>query len=418
MKDYFIKRVEGHGSLKIDLNKETARILVEEDERLFEQLVVNFPYCRAPFITARICGICSTAHYLASIKAIESAFNVQPSKTVVKLREALLAAQIVQSHTLHLFFLVLPDYLKTSSVKEMANKYPTEFNLGLNLKNITDKLVKTLGGREVHPLTPKVGGQEKAPSLGKITSLIEEIDSVIDKANDTYKLFNQLELPEIQQSERAYLSLDSNNYPLYQGEIITGLAGEKFKTFNYKKSIVETEREGTLVKLSQYVEKKKSKPIMVGALARLNRSSNQLGSNASKLLNSSKLSLPSFNPFDNILAQAIEINHYLETAKNKLSSINKNELENLTIKVKPKKGEGVGAVEAPRGVLYHYYRTDNKGNIVKADIITPTASFMISLEEDADLLIRSNRDRSQAELELLIEQLIRAYDPCLTCSVH
>jgi coenzyme F420-reducing hydrogenase alpha subunit len=118
------------------------------------------------------------------------------------------------------------------------------------------------------------------------------------------------------------------------------------------------------------------------------------------------------------LAQAIEINHYLETAKNKLSSINKNELENLTIKVKPKKGEGVGAVEAPRGVLYHYYRTDNKGNIVKADIITPTASFMISLEEDADLLIRSNRDRSQAELELLTEQLIRAYDPCLTCSVH
>ncbi len=157
---------------------------------------------------------------------------------------------------------------------------------------------------------------------------------------------------------------------------------------------------------------------MVGALARLNKSADQLMPQAKKLFTTSRLNLPSTNPFDNIIAQAVEINHYLEVAKKKLNSITNSDLENINFKVEPKAGEGVGAVEAPRGVLYHYYKTDKKGNIIKADIITPTASFMLSLEEDADKLVKLNKDQPEVNLNKLAESLIRAYDPCLTCSVH
>ncbi len=418
MKDNFTKRIEGHGNLHVDYRNHSAKVVVEEEERLFEQLIVGYPYKRAPFITARICGICPTAHYLASIKAVEAAFDIKPNKTVIKLREALLAAQIAQSHTLHLFFLVLPDYLGTKTVKEMAQRYPAEFHLGLNLKNTSDKIVKVLGGREVHPLTPVVGGFNKEIKVEEISGLTEEIDSVLDEASDTVKLVSKIEFPEIHQDGRAYLSLESKEYPLLTGRKVTGNQNEEFETKNYQKHIREHERKGTLVKLSQYKNRNSSKLIMVGALARLNKASQRLMPKAKKLLDKSRLNLPSTNPFNNILAQAIEINHYLEVAKEKLGSIKESELNNLGQEIRPKKGIGVGAVEAPRGTLYHQYQTDNKGRIIKADIITPTASFMLSLEDDADKIVKLNKGSKQSDLEQLAESLIRAYDPCLTCSVH
>jgi len=418
MKDNFIKRIEGHGNLHINYRNHSAKIVVKEEERLFEQLVIGYPYQRTPFITARICGICPTAHYLASIKAIEAAFDINSLSTVDILREILLAGQIVQSHTLHLFFLVLPDYLKTRSVKEMTQRYPAEFHLGLNLKNLADKLIKVLGGREIHPLTPTVGGFNKKIEITELQGLEEEIDEVLDEAYDTVKLIDKIDLPEIHQDSRAYLSLESKNYPLLANSKITGIENERFNINDYQKYIRENERKGTLAKLSQYRNKKDSKLIMVGALARLNKANDKLMPQAKKLLNKSRLNLPSTNPFDNIMGQAIEINHYLEVIKEKLGLIKESDLDNLAQEVKVKKGTGVGAVEAPRGTLYHKYVIDKNGKIVKADIITPTASSLLSLENDADKLVKLNKESKQSELEKLTESLIRAYDPCLTCSVH
>jgi sulfhydrogenase subunit alpha len=417
----FITRVEGHGNLKIDFKKNKAKIIVEEEERLFEQLVINYSFKRAPFITARICGICPTAHYLAAIKAVEDGFSLKPPETAVKLREILLAGQIVQSHTLHLFFLVLPDYTKTKSVKTLAQQYPAEFHLGLNLKKVSDKLVKLLGGREVHPLTPQVGGFKKAPSFGQLKKLSEEIKEVLDEAQDAVRLFNQLKLPSLEQEDRQYLSLDSPGYPLYQGERVTNMERKGFKTRDYQKRIKEEERAGTLVKFSKLSQKGANSNnvlLMVGALTRLNSHQQQLNQLAQQALSRCQMTLPSSNPFDNIKAQAIELIHYLAEAKEMIDNLKEVDLKKINVKVKPKAGLGVGAVEAPRGTLYHSYRFNQIGEIIKADIITPTAQNMLSLEADADRLINLYQDRSQAKREKLIEQLVRAYDPCLTCSVH
>jgi len=416
MTQRYIARVEGHGNLKIDFQKNKAQIIVEESERLFEELVVGYPYQRAPFITARICGICPTAHYLASIKAIEAAFEIKPSETVKRLRELLLTGQMVQSHSLHLFFLVLPDYTKSRTVKELAQKYPAEFHLGLNLKKVSDKIVKLLGGRAIHPLTPEVGGFARLPSLSQIKELGQEIDRVLDEAQDGVKLFDQIEYPEIQQEGREYLAIKtSKEYPLYKGNEVANAENDTFKAKDYSLKIKEEERKGTLAKLSRLNGKTL---IMVGALARLNLYQERLNPGAREALNKSRIGLPSANPFDNIRAQAIEIIHYLEEAQKIINNLRESQLDRVKTKVVPKKSQGVGAVEAPRGVLYHYYRFNKKGEILRADIITPTAQNLLGLETDADQLIKLYQRESQAKREQLVEQLIRAYDPCLTCSVH
>ncbi len=414
----FITRIEGHGNLKIDFRKQKAQILVEESERLFEQLVVNYSYQRAPFITARICGICPTAHYLAAIKAIEQAFEVKPTETTIKLRELLLAGQMIQSHSLHLFFLVLPDYTKSETIKSFSQEYPAEFHLGLNLKKIGDRIVKLLGGREIHPLTPQVGGFKKLPSYGQIKEISEKIRSVLDEAQDSVRLFDRIDYPDIEQTEREYLSLKSSGYPLLRGREVATAENDSFLTEDYSQHIIEEERRGTLVKFSRFKQNRSSSLFMVGALARINNNHHSLNKSARETLARSQLIVPSTNPFDNIRAQAVEILHYLEEAKEIVDNLRENELDKTRVKVEPKRSEGVGAVEAPRGVLYHCYRFNQQGEIIKADIVTPTAQSMLSLEADADHLIKLYQRESQAKKRQLIEQLIRAYDPCLTCSVH
>jgi len=415
----YISRVEGHGNLKIDFNKNQAQVIVEENERLFEQLVVNYSYERAPFITARICGICPTAHYLASIKAIESAFDVKPTENTIKLRELLLAAQIVQSHTLHLFFLVLPDYTKSQTVKNFAQNFPAEFHLGLTLKKLSDKIVNLIGGREVHPLTPTVGGFKKLPSYSKIKALANDIAEALDEAQDAVRLFDKIKYPEIQQQDFNYLNLKKDDhYPLYQAEDIAFDENHNFKVEDYDLHIIEQERAGTLVKFSHLKHGRQKKNIMVGALARLNNSSYLLNPIAQQMLSKSQLNIPSTNPFDNIKAQAIEVLHYLEQIKDIIDGLTEQDMKNSNVKVIPKASHGVGAVEAPRGVLYHYYKFNKQGQILKADIIPPTSQNMLGLENDADQLIQVYEQLSQAKKEQLVEQLVRAYDPCLTCSVH
>ena len=116
--DDYVNKIEGHGILHINFKKEKARFEVSEGERLFEGLVLEKSADKIPFIVSRICGICPTVHYLTAVKALEKALNIEPSSATILLRKLMLSAQIIQSHNLHLFFLVLPDYLKLKKDEE------------------------------------------------------------------------------------------------------------------------------------------------------------------------------------------------------------------------------------------------------------------------------------------------------------
>lgn len=409
----YICKIEGHGSLDIDFKNNKAYLNIHEGERLFEGLLIKRPLKDAPFITARICGVCPTVHYLTAICALENALKIKVSEETKLLRKILLAGQIIQSHTLHLFFLALPDYLNLNSGLDLIKRYPAEFHLALTLKKFSDQLIEIIGGRSVHPISPQISGFDKIPTLSELNQLLNNAEEVLDKAASTIKLFSQLPYPEIE-NKTEYLSLNgSKEYSIYNGNSIASSQQKNFKVVNYNKEIKEIIKKYSTAKFSL----RKRKGFMVGSIARFNIHAQDLNPKTQSLIKNIKIS--ACNPFYNNLTQAIEIHHFLLEIISwikRLLSLDLNKAS--TFKFPIKAGYGVGACEAPRGTLYHAYKINQSGLIEKCDIITPTAQNLTSIEETANILLARTKNLTNKKRQHLLEMLVRAYDPCITCSVH
>lgn len=410
----FITKIEGHGQLHLDAKKNKVKLEIFEGERLFEGLVVKRPVSEMPWLTSRICGVCPIAHNLASLKAIESALKITISSAVEDLRNLMVIAQMVQSHALHLYFLALPDYLNLDSGLEISEKYPKNFKDALMLKEFSDDLAEVVAGRRVHPTTTVIGGFHKIPKKSDLEKLLKFSGGALEAAENTVKLFSSLNYPKIN-APLVFLSLFNNkNYAIYDGEFIISNKKFKDKPENYKKFIEEKVRDDSTAKFGFH----KGKGMMVGALARLNLQNKFLNPLAKKYFEQSKINFK--NPYYNNLAQAIEVLHFMEQGIKLIQKILKSDLKNEE-KVKvvyQKESIGVGVIEAPRGGLYHELEISADGTIKSANIITPTVQNLTSIEEMAQLVLDNNKKASPEEKVRLMEMLVRAYDPCITCSVH
>lgn len=415
MESQYITKVEGHGTLHLDFDQNDARLHIEEGERLFEGLVLGKNYNLGPWICSRICGVCPTIHNLIAIKAIEGAFDIVPSYEVKQLRRLMLCAQNIQSHLLHLFFLALPDYMGLNSGLSIAKTYPNQFRLALELKRISDQILQAVGGRPVHPINSQVGGFNILPKRENLSKILNRLAEVTDEAIDIIKIFDQVDYPELE-IPMEYLHLErSGEYSYYEG-LICDSQENTFSARDYTKNIVEEVKSYSTAKFSNY----RNKPFLVGALARINIRNRFLRTRAKYELEHLNHSFPSFNPFLNNLAQAVEILHFIEEADTLVSELLTYDLEKAEIKdtVEVKAGEGWAVGEAPRGLLYYYFKINEQGNITDCDIITPTAQNLTGLELACKQLMKNTEGSPKKERKHLIEMLIRAYDPCITCSVH
>jgi len=403
---HYVCKIEGHGALKLNYKSGKAKLDINEGERLFEQLVLGRPFEDAPFITARICGICPVAHILSSIAALEDAFDVHVPNNIASLRKALYAGQIIQSHALHLFFLALPDYMNVANAVQLHHENPEIYKTAVSLKKLGDKLVEVIGGRAVHPVTPIVGGFTSVPTDKEIREMIASLETHMHMALAAVELFSGFKYPSMKR-ETEYLMMK-------EGRIISN-RGLDTPLENYVYAFKESLREGTQTKFGT----RDGHGFMIGALARLTLDHESLNPKATYALEKIwNKTLPTYNSFHNNVAQSIEIVNLIEVA---ISSLNdylddKNRVARVPFAVKA--ASGVGAVEAPRGTLYHAVKTDDKGNIVLYDIVTPTVQNLVNLEEDADFLMTEHADLAPEKLYKEVEMLIRAYDPCITCAVH
>lgn len=417
LEEHHIAKIEGHGHLDVDFRKNKIELIIDEGERYFEKLVIGRRFQDTPYITSRICGVCPVAHQIAAIKAVEDAFNVGVNEIIKDFRRILMAAQIIQSHTLHLYFLALPDYLGLDSTITLADKDPKKLRAAFDLKHFADGVVEIIGGKAVHPTTPTVGGFLKLPKKSELETLINKAEKQIDSAKMTVELFSRFDYPEIP-NKVEFLTLD--NYDFYEGDVISNW-DSSFKPKQYKKRIREKIKSPSSAKYSLHYGKNidhlpSPRPFMTGALARINNLASKLKPKA-KLEKSSTLKTPNYNPYLNNLAQAIELVHALEIIiETGQDLINQKWLR--MVDFKPRRSSGVGSVEAPRGVLYHYVKTNRDGEIVEYDIIPPTAQNLANLEQDAKELIKNTKNLSSLKRRKLLEMLVRAYDPCITCSVH
>jgi len=412
--DKYICRVEGHGYLKLDYDHAKVQLVVDEGERLFEKLLVGRPYSDAPFITARICGVCPTAHTLASIAALENAFEVEINTDIEHLRRILLAGQIIQSHALHFFFLAAPDYIGLDSALDMADKKPEVFKIALALKEVGDDIIRVIGGRQIHPVTPQVGGFTKKFNKKTLLDLKKRIEGCMHFALEALDLAGKFKYPQFENETQYFALTNGKDYAFLNGKI-TSNNGLKTDIQNYELNIKEKVLEYSSAKHATH----NTESFMVGALSRVNLQADKLNpkaKNAAKKLK--RISLPSHNPYHINLAQTVEIVHFMEEAVKCLNELIHGREPILKSPYKVKASSAAGAIEAPRGTLYHYYEIDNKGIIQACDIVTPTVQNLENAERDAEHILQNTKDLSDEERYHLLEMLVRAYDPCITCSVH
>jgi coenzyme F420-reducing hydrogenase alpha subunit len=412
--NHYIAKIEGHGQLKYSNKENLVRIEIDEGERLFERLVIGKSYKDIAFITARICGVCPTAHTMAAIDAIEDAFDVEPNNSIKNLRQALVAAQIVQSHALHLFFLALPDYLGVKNGLELHDKNPRVFKLASSLKGTADRVIEVIGGRAVHPVSPTVGGFLSIPERKAIEALITEVRHAYRLAQETLDLFAHFRYPYLDR-KTEYFSLTENNLISTTGNTLVSSGGVETQVTNYQYIITEKVKSYSTAKFAVH----EGHGMMVGAIARVNMMKDtEFNPKTKKAIDEFKIKLPLTNGFKNNLAQAIELLHYFEEIEARLTDYLWGKNERTKVGFRVRAGVGVGAVEAPRGTLYHMYEFDDKGICTRCDIVTPTVQNLTNLEDDANEYLRQNKSVTIPRREKELEMLIRAYDPCLTCSVH
>lgn len=396
----FIAKIEGHGSLKVDWNNETVKLNIHEGERLFEGILVGRTAEESHWITPRICGVCPIAHNLASLRAIEDAYGIKINETAGLLRELMVCGQMIQSHVLHLFFLVLPDYIGIDRGTELVKKDPKSFAKALALKELGDEIAYTVAGRNVHPTTTTVGGFHKIPLKNDLEKLLEKLGQTKESAEWTAEFFSKIKYPE--------LKVDLEMVAQSGGNIVSNKIGN-VPIKEYKENIEEELREYSTAKFGKF----QNREMMVGSLARLVIDGKK-----------EKYDLDFENPFHNNIAQAIEIAKFHKQAMDIIEKLLNMEMDAIvsTSDVGEKTSDvlrrGVGAVEAPRGGLYHEIHLDENGIITYANIITPTVQNLTSIEKSAQALMEQTKGMEKEKRERLLNMLVRAYDPCITCAVH
>lgn len=425
-----IAKIEGHTGFTADIangNVQKARLDVQEGARLLEGILRDRSIFEVSQITSRICGICPVVHNLTSLKALEKALDIEVSEQTVLLRKLMMMGQIINSHALHLFFFSLSDFFGADDDLALIKKFPGRAKDALAMREFGNHIIEIVGGRSIHPLTPTIGGFLKLPDTKKLNKFFNSCDDILRAAKNLFLLFANLKYPNFIRSA-PYASLHHpKEYAYYDGLIKTS-DEQKANPSEFIEIIKEHQLAGSAVKRALY----HGKPFMVGAISRLNNNYTQLNPEAKKLLKSAKIHLPSFNPFYNILAQAVEIVHCTEEIKKLLHKILRqglvanglNELDYLIeVKLKniKKTAKGTATIEAPRGTLYYFYEIGGEGKVKNCNIITPTSQNLARLEKDLEEYLPSligTKNICKKDCSDKIKMLVRAYDPCLTCATH
>jgi len=409
-----LAKMEGHAGFVghiLDGNVGKAKIETQEGSRLIEGMLIGRHYMDAPIITARICGICPVVHNLTSINALEEVMGIKVTEQTLVLRKLMQYGQIIHSHGLHLFFLSLPDFYGILNDLQLIKKNPQEADMAMVIRNWATELIRIIGGRTIHPIASEVGGFKVLPKQSELDDLKNKLPELISKAEKLVKLFIKLNYPKLDRKTEYICLHNEKEYAIFNGDIKSSDNGI-IPVNKFSKKITEIQKQYEAVKKV----KLSGNSFMVGAIARLNNNYNQLNPKAQSLLKQSGLKLPTYNSFYNILAQAIELVHVLEECSKILDSIKVKEEEQ--VKYIAKAGQGVAAMEAPRGTLFHYYKIDKDGIIIDCNIITPTAQFLYNLEDDLAKYLPDIKNMTAKDKRAKIRLLIRAYDPCISCATH
>jgi sulfhydrogenase subunit alpha len=414
---HHLTRVEGHGNIVVDVrNGELLKCQLEvvEAPRFFEAMLRGRPYYEASHITSRICGICSTGHATASLRATETALGVEVSEQTELLRKLVFHGEMIDSHVLHVYMLVAPDFFGVGSVLPLAASHPEVVKRALRIKKLSGDLCAMISGRHTHPIAMTVGGFTHLPTIKELLAMRERLVAAREDMDETIALLKTLPWPQFER-ETEYVSLQKDDeYAFIDGRIAT-TDGFTYEIAEYRKVTNEY-----LVPHSTAKHTKHNRDsYMVGALARFNNNYDLLHPRAKATAEELGMKPLVTNTFLNSAAQAIEMVHCVEDSIRIIDElVDRGIEEELPYQFQGKGGEGAGSCDVPRGILFHNYVIDDQGIIQGANCIIPTGQNYANMEADMRALVPQILDRPKEEITHTMEMLIRAYDPCISCSTH
>jgi sulfhydrogenase subunit alpha len=409
-----LARVEGEGALELDIENgqvTNVKLRIFEPPRYFEKFLEGRDYNEVIDIVARICGICPVAYQMSAVHSIERVFALPVHPTIRTLRRLMYCGEWLESHALHIHLLAAPDFLGFNNAIELAQAHPDEVKRGLRIQRLGNKIIKTLGGRSVHPVGVQVGGFYRIPSRQECDALLAELKETVKDAEQLVIWLAGLPLPQEEQ-EFAYVAIQHPlEYAMNEGNIVSS-EGLNIPIEEYQNHF----REIQVPHSTAFHSHLHDKPYLVGPLARVNLNWERLHEPVKQLLQKTAVRFPSMNVFHSAIARAVEIHYALLEAIAILENV---DLDVPAVTVLPKAGVGYGCTEAPRGMLWHRYEMDGAGRVVKATIVPPTSQNQARIEDDLRVALNKT-DLSQADekIRLHAETIIRNYDPCISCSTH
>ena len=412
-----VARIEGHGNITVDVADGVVRDIrmdIVEPARFFESMVVGRRFDDAPLITSRICGICSPNHVLTSIKALEVALDVEVSDRTRLLRKLLVYGSYLQNHATHLYILAAPDYVGLPNVFPLADSHPDIVERALRLKKLGNDLTTLVGGRPVHPVTAVIGGFTSEPEAEALQGYRDLLLGVAQDALATVELFASFPVPDFRTAGEMLALTAGDDYAIYDGDTAALEAGWRRPCGEYREFTGETVVGHSNAKHSTVG----GRPFLVGSVARANINADKLNDAGRAAMAKSGLTLPTRNPFHMNVLQAVELADASARCAGYIERLLDMGGSSIPEPFRIRAGEGGSATEAPRGTLYHSYAVDDDGIVTRGDVITPTAQNLANIEADMRAFAPTIADRSTEVFTLLVEELVRSYDPCLSCAVH
>lgn len=433
-----VTRIEGHAKIKIDLddnNKVAGAILQVLELRGFEKIMVGMEVEKVPLFTARICGVCPTSHHVASAKALDKVFDVEPPPAAKMLREMMCLGQYIHSHTLHFFLMGGPDLIlgvdspaEARNVLGILQADPDTAKKALRLRSVGQMITEIIGGRGVHPVTCVAGGITFKMSDERRQQLRDLTKEALELAKTVLPLCKKV----VESHGDLIKDLFMETY--YMGTVLDGKVnftygdiraidpkGNKvveFPSADYKKHIVENVFPYSYMKPAFFNTGGVQQIYRTNSLARLNCADAMETPLAEAEFKEFKQRFghPAHNTLLFHYARIIELLYAVEKA---VQLINDDAIMGETrVPVTKKPGHGVGHVEAPRGILIHDIESDERGRVKNANLIVATQQNYSAINESIRQAAVKYIEKSDKQVLNGVEVAIRCYDPCLSCATH
>ena len=410
-----LARVEGEGAMTVTMRGRQVldvKVRIYEPPRFFEAFLRGRSFLEAPDITARICGICPVAYQMSAVHAMESVLGITVDGPLRELRRLLYCGEWIESHVLHAALLHAPDFLGYEDAIQMAQDHTKAVERALRLKKAGNGIMTVLGGREIHPVNVRVGGFHRAPAPRELRPLAEELKWARDAAREFVRWTATFPFPDFERDYEFVSLRHPSEYPLCEGRIASN-KGLDAAVSEYERHF---EEDHVSHSNALHSSRKGGGAYHVGPLARYGLNFDRLPAPVREAAREAGLGPVCRNPFRSIVVRAVEVLYACHEA---LRIIELYEPPSRPfVESPPRAGGGSGCTEAPRGILYHRYRIDDRGAIQEAKIVPPTSQNLRTIEDDLRRYVERHIDLPEDKLTWQCEQAIRNYDPCISCATH